>query len=133
MTAKKGKYICVMLRLPYDTVALLRARYGDVSLYALARDTVTALARGELMRNDFTTSEVAELSRLAGVIGFADASELLRHLAVAYLRLYNAHCTSFADDVVRDEVAEMFDEMTNNEHYDKDLRITTTPRKIRGL
>lgn len=136
MAVKKGKYTAVMLRLPTDTVARLRARSrGNESLYRQARAIIDSAAAGRLVDCELTDEEFTELDMLARRIGFAGTPELMKQLVLAYLRLFRRN-NEFDNEVVRDEVAELFEEMdieTNARRYEEGTVTTTTPRKIRNV
>ena len=119
-----------MLRLPNDTVARLHARHGcAASLYSISRDVVVSYADGRLIDCAFDNVEFTSLELLAHRIGFAGIEELLRHLAIAYLQMYNRHCTNDDNEVVAQEVREMFADMAMPTA--DGMTVTTTPRKIK--
>ena len=134
MTVKKNKYTQVNVRLPNEIVALLRVRHGaQRSLYDVVRDTVVAAAGSNAVDCSFTNEEYTQLDILARNIGFENIAALVRHLSLAYLKLYLRQHGRFATDVEREEIREMFIDCERAEHYEEGISVTTTPRKIRGV
>lgn len=135
MTVKKNKYTQVLVRLPNDVVARLRVSYGvQRSLYDVVRGIVAAAAAERTIDCEFTDEEYTRLDLLAKAIGFGDIAMLIRHLSLAYLKLYLRQHGGFATDVEREEIREMFIECeTPDEHYEEGLFVTDSPRKIRGV
>ena len=130
MAVRKGKFTSVMLRLPNDIVARLQARHGcGKSLYAIARDVVSSYADYSLIDCKFEVAEFTNLELLAHRIGFAGIEELLHHLAVAYLQMYYRHRAADGNEIVEEEVREMFADMSMPTA--DGMTITTTPRKVK--
>lgn len=134
MTVIKNKYTQVLVRLPNEVVARLRVSNGAKrSLYEIVRDIVTAAATDRKIDCEFSAEEYTQLDVLARNIGFAGIAMLVRHLSLAYLKLYMQQHNSFATDVEREEIREMFVDCERVEHYEEGINITTAPRKIRGI
>ena len=131
MAVKKDKYTSVVLRVSRVAAARLLARCrGEKTLYALAKEIIEKFADGSLLSSSLSVEEYTELDCLARRIGFSALDEMARYLLLAYLKMYKLHASQACDDVVREELREMFDEMNVLDKRESSV-IVSSPRKLR--
>ncbi len=131
MAVRKDKYTSVVLRVSRASAARLIARYrGEKTLYALAKEIIEKFADGSLLSFSLSVEEYTELDCLARRIGFHTLEEMARHLLLAYLLMYKRCALQQDDDLVHQELQEMFGEMNVLGNSDG-CAIVSSPRKLR--